>query len=192
MSLSDIPYEALPLGISLCYDNAKRLLGAANAYIRERYIGPGALPPQLAAEYEHGSGSGLAVLALEEIGKAFFLLKNHHGRKHVSEKEWTLIVRDRDAHLRKIELAEELLCCQLFKDELNKMKQSGLYVDWREGKWRSPSYFKIEKQKTTYLLQTVQKAMESLKTLLEEHGVYLDPLLYPELDESTRSFWDES
>jgi hypothetical protein len=191
MSPSDIPYEALPIGISLCYDNARRLLGAANAYIRDRYVGPGALPPELATELEYGSGSGLAVLTLEEIGKAFLLLKNYHAKKNVLEKEWALITRDPHAHQKKIELAEELLRCQLIRDELNKMKQSGLYVDWREGKWRSPSYFKIKDQKTVKLLETAKKALDSLKTLLEENDVDWDPLSLSEMDDSTRPFWDE-
>jgi len=159
-----IPQTEIKEGIELCYRNAERLLNGAEAILSSQYASPTSIDPNYLRDMNYSSCCGLVVLAIEEIGKRYFLLQKYQTDKDVSDKEWEGLTRDRKAHIRKIEKAKSLLRLKdsSLAKELNEMKKRDIYVDWKNG-WQSPLDFQIRFKEPKYLLKLGRTALRELE-----------------------------
>jgi len=171
-----IPLDRICEGITLCYCNAQRLVEAARYYMKGKYETGGAIDPRLLQEVTYGSCSGLAVLAIEEIGKGFFLFEKYQKRDEVTDSEWKQHSRAQSAHLKKIEKVQELLGSETpeMTEQMNDIKKRDIYVDWIDGNWRSPFDLDTKNQQVTNIICLAEKGLTKFADLLVRNGIATD------------------
>jgi AbiV family abortive infection protein len=158
-----IPKTRIRKGIRLCYGNAERLLNGAKAILNCQYVGPGSINTSYHRDLKYSSWCGLVILAIEEIGKGYFLLQKYQSKQDVSNGEWESLTRGGNAHIRKIEEAKKLLnlTSRSFAKKLNRIKQRDVYVDWKNG-WQDPLNIRNFRQPQG-ILEIGEQALKELK-----------------------------
>jgi len=137
--MSLIPTESLDEGIQLCLANAERLLNDAQ---------------HLNGEERYSSAMLLAAIAIEEAGKGLTLLRAKENNKNLDNGEQKKVFR---LHQFKIKQAlagvphlrldmktrmpqheiEEI--ARTVTDAVDSAKLEQTYVDWKKGRWHSPT-----------------------------------------------------
>lgn len=168
-----IPLDRICEGITLCYCNAQRLVEAARYYRKCRYERGGAIDPRLMQEATYGSCSGLAVLAIEEIGKGLFLFEKYQKCNDVTDNEWKQYSAAPSAHLKKIEKVQELLGSETpeISKQMNDIKKRDIYVDWIDDDWRSPLVLDTKNQQVTNIIYLADKALTKFGDLLVHNDI---------------------
>lgn len=175
---SPIPWERCQEGASHCLDNAIRLLHQSILLFRnEMYF----------------TSCGLAIFALEEIGKGIELFEAFKSEENVTKTKWENLT-ERRAHLRKIRTGRSTAMKHMedrFKSMLPRLrrlpetvyektrpiiaehyqwwKERCFYVDWKQGNWTAPSRFS-EQDRILYAFMEIAESSEGCKALAKELG----------------------
>lgn len=173
-----IPSERCQEGASHCLDNAIRLLQQSILLFRnEMYL----------------TSCGLAIIAIEEIGKGMELFEAFRSEEDVTKAKWNKLTRY-GAHLRKIRTGRSIAMKHMedrFQSILPRLrrlpeskyeearrvlakhyqwwKKQCFYVDWNQGNWIAPSRFS-EQVRILYAFMEIAESFEGCKALAKELG----------------------